>query len=144
MCKFSHQISFTMTGKTQSTSKIAQILFGLLAYVSLGIGLVAIVIPGLPTTEFILLAAWAATKSSPRLSAWLENHRLFGPILFNWRNGKIIARRAKVSATVSMLLCAILMLVMLDHGWPIYLAIGGMSLGNLWIWSRPERLAKPA
>ncbi|WDU65671.1 YbaN family protein [Pseudomonas poae] len=133
-----------MTGKTQSTSKIAQILFGLLAYVSLGIGLVAIVIPGLPTTEFILLAAWAATKSSPRLSAWLENHRLFGPILFNWRNGKIIARRAKVSATVSMLLCAILMLVMLDHGWPIYLAIGGMSLGNLWIWSRPERLAKPA
>lgn len=133
-----------MTGKTQSTSKIAQILFGLLAYVSLGIGLVAIVVPGLPTTEFILLAAWAATKSSPRLSAWLENHRLFGPILFNWRNGKIIARRAKVSATVSMVLCAILMLVMLDHGWPIYLAIVGMSLGNLWIWSRPERLAEPA
>jgi uncharacterized membrane protein YbaN (DUF454 family) len=93
-----------MTGKPQSTSKIAQLLFGLLAYVSLGIGLVAIVVPGLPTTEFILLAAWAATKSSPRLSAWLENHRLFGPILFNWRNGRIIARRAKVSATVSMLL----------------------------------------
>ncbi len=119
-----------MTGKPQSTSKIAQILFGLLAYVSLGIGLVAIVIPGLPTTEFILLAAWAATKSSPRLSAWLENHRLFGPILFNWR-------------TVSMLVCAILMLVMLDHGWPIYLAIAGMGLGNLWIWSRPERLVAP-
>jgi len=30
------------------------------------------------------------------------------------------------------------MLVMLDHGWPVYLAIAGMSLGNLWIWSRPE------
>ncbi|MCP1512605.1 YbaN family protein [Pseudomonas rhodesiae] len=133
-----------MTRKTQTTSKIAQLLFGLLAYVSLGIGLVAIVVPGLPTTEFILLAAWAATKSSPRLSAWLENHRLFGPILFNWRNGKIIARRAKVSATVSMLLCAVLMLVMLDHGWPVYLAIVGMGLGNLWIWSRPERLAVPA
>ena len=133
-----------MTRQTQSTSKIAQLLFGLLAYVSLGIGLIAIVVPGLPTTEFILLAAWAATKSSPRLSAWLENHRLFGPILFNWRNGKIIARRAKVSATVSMLLCAVLMLVMLDHGWPVYLAIVGMGLGNLWIWSRPERLAVPA
>lgn len=133
-----------MTRQTQSTSKIAQLLFGLLAYVSLGIGLIAIVVPGLPTTEFILLAAWAATKSSPRLSAWLENHRLFGPILFNWRNGKIIARRAKISATVSMLLCAILMLVMLDHGWPVYLAIVGMSLGNLWIWSRPEPLPAPA
>ncbi|MBI6552415.1 MULTISPECIES: YbaN family protein [Pseudomonas] len=133
-----------MTGKSPSTSRIARLLFGLLAYVSLGIGLVAIVVPGLPTTEFILLAAWAATKSSPRLSAWLENHRLFGPILFNWRNGKIIARRAKISATVSMLFCALLMLLTLDHGWPIYLTIAGMSLGNLWIWSRPERLARPA
>ncbi len=132
-----------MTGKSPSTSRIARLLFGLLAYVSLGIGLVAIVVPGLPTTEFILLAAWAATKSSPRLSAWLENHRLFGPILFNWRNGKIIARRAKISATVSMLLCALLMLLTLDHSWPIYLTIAGMSLGNLWIWSRPERLARP-
>ena len=40
-------------------SKIARLLYGILAYVSLGVGLVAIVIPGLPTTEFILLAAWA-------------------------------------------------------------------------------------
>ena len=120
------------------TSRLTRLLFAALAYLSLGIGLVAIVIPGLPTTEFILLAAWAATKSSPRLSAWLENHRLFGPLLHNWRNGKIVARRAKVSATVSMLLCAGVMLVMLEHGWPIYLAIGGMSLGNLWLWSRPE------
>ena len=63
-----------------AASKLSRLLFGLLAYVSLGIGLVAIVIPGLPTTEFILLAAWAATRSSPRLSAWLENHRLFGSI----------------------------------------------------------------
>jgi uncharacterized membrane protein YbaN (DUF454 family) len=125
-----------------TTSKLTRILFGLLAYASLTMGLIAIVVPGLPTTEFVLLAAWAATKSSPRLSAWLENHRLFGPILSNWRNGKIIARRAKISATVSMLLCAGLMLAILEHSWPIYLAITGMSLGNLWIWSRPESLAQ--
>ncbi len=123
-------------------SRLTRLLYGALAYTSLAIGLVAIVVPGLPTTEFILLAAWAATRSSPRLSAWLENHRLFGPILRNWRNGKIIARRAKVSATVSMVLCVVLMLVMLDHGWPIYLAIVGMGLGNLWIWSRPENTPK--
>ncbi|WP_422417316.1 YbaN family protein [Pseudomonas sp. GZD-222] len=121
-----------------SASKLSRVLFGLLAYVSLAVGLVAIVVPGLPTTEFILLAAWAATRSSPRLSAWLENHRLFGPILHNWRNGKVIQRRAKLSATVSMLVCASLMLVFLEHRWPVFLAIGGMALGNLWIWSRPE------
>lgn len=127
-----------MTSTSRSRSKLSRLLFGLLAYTSLAIGLIAIVIPGLPTTEFILLAAWAATRSSPRLSAWMENHRLFGPILSNWRNGRIINRRAKISATVSMALCAGLMLSLLTHHWTMYLAIAGMGLGNLWIWSRPE------
>jgi len=121
------------------SSKLTQLLFALLAYTSLAIGLIAIVVPGLPSTEFILLAAWAATRGSPRLSAWLESHRLFGPMLRNWRNGKVIARRAKLAATASMLLCAGLMLALLDHRWPVYLALLGMCLGNLWIWSRPER-----
>ncbi len=127
----------TMTSKPPG-SRISRCLFGLLAYISLGIGLIAIFVPGLPTTEFILLAAWAATKSSPRLSAWLENHRLFGPILSNWRNGKLVARQAKISATLSMLVCAILMFSLMPHSWPLYAAVAGMSLGNLWIWSRPE------
>ncbi|NBA94645.1 YbaN family protein [Pseudomonas sp. R5(2019)] len=122
----------------EQRSKLSRLLFGLLAYSSLAIGLIAIVVPGLPTTEFILLAAWAATRSSPRLSAWLENHRLFGPMLFNWRNGKVIARKAKVSATLSMLICAGIMLTLLEHHWTMLAAIGGMLLGNLWIWSRPE------
>ncbi|MGY4490469.1 YbaN family protein [Pseudomonas sp. TE3610] len=121
------------------SAKTKRLLYGLLAYTSLGVGLVAIVIPGLPTTEFILLSAWAATRSSPRLSAWLENHRLFGPMLRNWRNGKIIARRAKISATLSMVLCSVVMLMTLNHAWPVFAAIGGMLLVNLWIWSRPEQ-----
>ena len=128
----------------RSSSTITRLLFGLLAYVSLAIGLLAIVVPGLPTTEFILLAAWAATRSSPRLSAWLENHRLFGPMLHNWRNGKVIPRRAKIGATVSMLLCATLMLLTLERGWPVYLALTGMTLGNLWIWSRPVTSKHPS
>lgn len=119
-------------------SRLARILYGLLAYVCLGIGIVAIFIPGLPTTEFILIAAWAATRSSPRLAAWLEGHKVFGPIISNWRNGKVITRKSKLAATLSMLVCAALMWLMLRHYWPIYAAIGGMVLVNLWIWSRPE------
>ena len=45
----------TMTPTRPSSSKISRLLFGALAYVSLAIGLIAIVVPGLPTTEFILL-----------------------------------------------------------------------------------------
>lgn len=140
---FTRQHPRLMTSTPQG-SKLSRILFGILAYVSLAIGIIAIFIPGLPTTEFILLAAWAATKSSPRLSAWLENHRLFGPMLSNWRNGKLIARSAKISATVTMLICAVMMLVVLKHNWWIYFAVAGMVLVNLWIWSRPEPAAQNA
>jgi len=131
-----------MNNQRPPPSPTARILYGLLAYTSLAIGLIAIVVPGLPTTEFILLAAWAATRSSPRLSAWLENHRLFGPMIVNWREGKVIARKAKVSATVSMLVCSVVMYLTLKHHWFLYAAIGLMVLVNLWIWSRPERIQK--
>ncbi|WP_191902166.1 DUF454 family protein, partial [Pseudomonas viridiflava] len=60
------------------------------------------------------------------------------PIPYNWRNGRLVTRRAKISATVSMLFCAVMMLSLLTHVWWLYLAIAGMALGNLWIWSRPE------
>nr|WP_279577296.1 YbaN family protein [Pseudomonas sp. LA21] len=117
---------------------MARIAFALLAYTSLGVGVVGLVVPGLPTTEFVLLAAWAAAKSSPRLAAWLENHRLFGPILHNWRNGRAVARRAKIGASVAMLAALAMMLVTLPHGLWLYAVILGMAVGNLWIWSRPD------
>lgn len=123
-------------------SRLARIAFALLAYTSLGVGMVGLVVPGLPTTEFVLLAAWAAAKSSPRLAAWLENHRLFGPILHNWRNGRAVARRAKIGASVAMLAALAIMLVTLPHGLWLYAVILGMAIGNLWIWSRPD-MPKP-
>lgn len=127
---------------TEPRSRLARLLYGLLAYTSLGVGLVGVVVPGLPTTEFVLLAAWAASRSSPRLSQWLENHRLFGPILANWRNGRGIDRRAKIGASVSMLLALAIMLITLPHGYWLYAVIAGMAIGNLWIWSRPD--SKPS
>lgn len=121
-----------------SRSRTVRLLYAALAYTSLGVGLVGLVVPGLPTTEFVLLAAWAAAKSSPRLSAWLDNHRLFGPMLANWRNGRSINRRAKISASLAMLAALVIMLTTLPHGYWLYAVVLGMAIGNLWIWSRPD------
>lgn len=129
-----------MDNPTPQRSKTARVLYAILAYTCVAIGLVAIVVPGLPTTEFILVAAWAATRSSPRLSAWLENHRVFGPLLYNWRHGRVIPRKAKLSATISMLVCAVVMWFTLPHHWFMFGAIGCMVVVNLWIWSRPEQV----
>ena len=65
--------------------KIHKPFFFTLGILSLSLGYVGILIPGLPTTVFILIAAWAFSKCSDRFTAWLENHRLFGPMILNWK-----------------------------------------------------------
>lgn len=117
---------------------ITRALLVALALVSLTVGIIGIFVPGLPTTEFVLLSAWAAARSSPRLHAWLHAHRLFGPALRNWKNGRLVTRRAKWSATCSMSLCAVLMLRSFDNRGLAAGLIGCMALVLVWLWRRPE------
>lgn len=56
---------------------LVRALFYAFAVLCLVLGLIGVVVPGMPTTVFILLAAWAAARSSPRLHAWLLGHRIF-------------------------------------------------------------------
>ncbi|UTH31613.1 YbaN family protein [Ectopseudomonas hydrolytica] len=114
-------------------------LWLLLAYLCLGIAMLGVVLPGLPTTEFVLLAAWAASRSSPRLAAWLENHRLFGPLLRDWRLHGVVLRRTKWAASLSMLLALSILLLTVDHLPSVLFAAAGMSCGALFIWTRPEK-----
>jgi uncharacterized membrane protein YbaN (DUF454 family) len=109
-----------------------------LAYLSIGMAAVGVIVPGLPTTEFVLLAAWAASRSSPRLSAWLDNHRVFGPLLRDWRQGGLIARRTKWMASLSMAIALLILLQTVEHLPSLLFAAIGMSVGAIWIWSRPE------
>ena len=67
-----------------------------------GLGAVGTVVPGLPTTPFMLLALWAFSKSSRRLHDWLYAHPVFGPPLQRWRNHRVIPIRAKLLAVVTM------------------------------------------
>lgn len=71
-----------------------------LAYASLALGGVGIVLPGLPTTPFVLLSAWAASRGSERLERWLYEHPRFGAILRDWRDERAVPRRAKVAAVI--------------------------------------------
>ena len=71
-----------------------------LAYVCIGLGAVGVVLPILPTTPFLLVAAWAASKGSPKLDAWLHQHPRFGPALCAWRDEGAVPTRAKWLAVV--------------------------------------------
>ena len=108
------------------------------AVLCLALGIVGIVVPGLPTTVFILMAAWAAARSSPRLYRWLWNHRLFGPLLRNWAQGGKVSRRAKWSAAIVMAISAAILLLVGPRGWVLGVALAGMAGVLLWLWRRPE------
>jgi len=108
------------------------------AVLCLVLGAIGAVVPGMPTTVFILLAAWAAARSSPRLHAWLLRHRLFGPMLLNWQNGRMVSRRAKWSATAGMAFCALVIALTAHRAWAAGIACGTMALVLAWLWRRPE------
>jgi uncharacterized membrane protein YbaN (DUF454 family) len=73
-----------------------------LGFVFFALGAIGAVVPGLPTTVFMLLALWAFARSSPRFHAWLYHHRLFGPSLQEWHQYHVIPVRAKLLAVTMM------------------------------------------
>ncbi len=69
--------------------------FRILAFFSAGLAVVGIVLPLLPTTPFVLLAAFFASKGSPAFAQWLDEHPRFGPVIASWRENRAVPARAK-------------------------------------------------
>ena len=80
-----------------------KIFYLLLGHLFLVLGIAGAFLPLLPTTPFLLLAAWLYSKSSDRLHNWLLNHKYLGPSLRDWHNSGVIGIKAKIIATVMIL-----------------------------------------
>jgi uncharacterized membrane protein YbaN (DUF454 family) len=65
-------------------------------WISVGLGALGVVLPGWPTTVWLLIAAFFFARSSPRFYRWLLTHRIFGPIVRDIRAGLGLPLRAKV------------------------------------------------
>jgi uncharacterized membrane protein YbaN (DUF454 family) len=79
-----------------------KILWALLGTLSLLLGVLGIVVPGLPTTPFLLLAAWLYLKSSERLHRKLVSNRVLGQYILDFQEKKGMTRRAKIHAIGTM------------------------------------------
>lgn len=109
-----------------------------LGLLAVALGVVGLVLPVLPTTPFMLLAAGCFAKSSPRLHEWLITHRIFGPPLRNWAERGAIAPGAKRAAALAMgAVFAVSLLLRL----PLWaLAVQGVAMGGAltFILTRPS------
>jgi uncharacterized membrane protein YbaN (DUF454 family) len=110
----------------------------LLAYAALGLGVVGIFLPGLPTVPFILLSAFAAARGSERLHRRLLDDPRFGPMIRDWQQHGAVSRRAKRLAVTMMSLCAVIMFLTAPRWWMAASGTAIMAIVATWLWQRPE------
>ena len=118
--------------------KIHKPIFFTIAVLSLSLGYIGIIIPGLPTTVFILIAAWAFSKCSTRFTYWIENHKIFGPMILNWQKYRGLSRKAKKFAILSIIPSYTLTIYL------VFSTVGDLIFGLsgvilcVWLATRPE------
>lgn len=106
-------------------------------WVSLGLlflllGGIGVVLPLLPTTPFVILAAACFARSSPRMHGWLLRSELFGPMLRDWEKNKCVSGRVKTLALSMMVVVGGISIVFfVPAGWPRLASLGLLGLGCL-------------
>ena len=114
-----------------------------MAYLGVGglmvaIGAVGVVLPGLPTTPFLIVAVWCFARSSERFERYLLEHKVFGASLRAWRENGAIPRRAKILSVSTM---AVSFSLFLFTAHPSLLFAGAvaafMLAGAAYVLSRP-------
>ena len=106
---------------------------------SLALGAIGAVLPLLPTTPFLLLAAYSFAQSSPRLHAWLMTHPQFGPMIEDWQLYGAIARRTKVVALLVMAVTLGGSAVFGVPAWILAIQAAVMAGAATFIVTRPDR-----
>ena len=100
-------------------SPFIRFLFVSVGTISLGLGIIGIFIPLLPTTPLLLLSAYCYMRSSKRLYTWLVEHRILGSYIFYYLHYKAIPIRMKISATLLLWLSLIATMLWLRNPWAI-------------------------
>jgi uncharacterized protein len=131
------RVTASKAGERPLSRPMRWLLMGV-AVLSLILAVVGAFLPIMPTVPFVLLAAWAASRSSPRLSNWLESHPRMGPPIREWRAGGIVRRPVKWWATATMSGGGVFMLALVEPWWIVAASIGVMAAVGIWLWLRPE------
>jgi uncharacterized membrane protein YbaN (DUF454 family) len=103
-----------------------------LGLIFLALGGIGVLLPLLPTTPFVILAAACFARSSPRMHGWLLRSKVFGPLLADWEKNRCVSRNVKLLALVMMAVVGgASILLYVPAGWPKLAGTGLVGLGCL-------------
>lgn len=119
---------------------ILRVFYATAGVILIGIGVLGVVVPGLPGTPLLLVAAWLFSMSSERLYTWTTTNRWFGQAVADYRAGLGIPRRTKaIAVTMVVLVVSYSVFVALER-LPLQVLVGGLGLYGIWfILTRPTR-----
>ena len=119
--------------------RLMTLLWRAITVVALGLGLVGLALPVVPTVPFLIVSAWAASKGWPAFEIWLLNHRRFGPPIVQWRQRGAVPRRLKWLSTLMMSSSGIGLQFFPQIPLALRIAVPAMLLAvGVWLWLRPE------
>lgn len=113
-------------------NRFRRIVYIGLGFLFVGIGVVGIITPLLPTTVFLLIAGALFAKASPALHSWLHDNKLTGPFLKAYRDGTGLSRKRKIF-TISLLWITLATSAwFLRDRWWLLLILAAVGIGVTW------------
>ena len=115
-------------------------VFFIMGFVFVGLGILGVILPGVPTTVFILLAGYCWAKSSRRFHGYLMEHKLFGKMLSDWEERRAIPRFAKYLAWGMMTMSSVFLFWRLpdDKLWMAVLSSVICLVTAIWMYRLPD------
>lgn len=108
--------------------------------ISLVLAVAGVILPGLPTTPFVLLAAGCFAKSSPRMHAWLLANRWLGPMVRDWEANRSLPLKVKwLASTMMLVMVALSAWHLMNRPWLAVAVVGSGLLGAWVVWRIPTR-----
>lgn len=95
------------SGSSQGQSKTKKFILKVTGLMFVGLAILGVILPILPTTPFLLVAAACFAKSSPRLQKKLLANKTFGPLIHEWQQSRSIPRKAKRVALLTIILSVV-------------------------------------
>lgn len=130
--------------------RATRFLFALLGLISVGLAILGVLLPGLPTTIFLIAASWCFTHSCPWLEERLFRMRILRPYVKIMRGDEPMSPRARIASTALMWTAIVISLVVLRAGgglapWGAATLIGAGLIGSVVIarFRRESRIMKP-
>ena len=104
----------------------------LLGFIFVGLGFIGIIIPGMPTTVFMILAAACFAKSSPKFEQWILDLPGIGRFVQDHRDGLGMPQKSKAIAITMMVLAVTLSIIFAITSTLVQILVGGVGIIGVW------------